>query len=160
MKNEIIPFKTEHWETVQHIYQDGIDTGLATFETQAPDWEIWNQKFLKNCRIVCVSKSEILGWAALQPVSSRKVYRGVAEVSVYVALTKTGLGIGNKLLESLITESEKNGYWMLTASIFKENKISIYLHEKMGFQIVGVRKRIAQRNGIWIDTVLMDRRSE
>jgi L-amino acid N-acyltransferase YncA len=160
MSIDIIPFQVEHWETVQCIYQEGIDTGLATFETQAPEWDTWNQKFNKDCRIVCFDKSELLGWAALQPVSVRNAYKGVAEVSVYVKMKKTGLGIGSKLLAWLVLESESNDYWMLSASIFKENEPSIHLHKKMGFHVVGVRERIAQHNGIWVDTVLMDRRSQ
>ncbi len=158
-KINIIPFQFKHWDPVFAIYQAGIDTGVATFENQAPEWEEWDAKFLKECRIVASQDDVVMGWAALQPVSKREAYKGVAEVSVYVGLLYRGRGLGMELLFRLVDLSEKNGFWMLTASIFQQNTVSLELHRKAGFEIVGVRKRIAKKDGEWVDTVIMDRRS-
>jgi phosphinothricin acetyltransferase len=161
MRFKTAVFNPSHWSSVHRIYQDGINTGLATFEKIAPEWEDWDNKFLANCRLVCLDeKKEVVGWAGLQPVSKRDAYRGVAEVTLYVALDKQGMGIGNLLMKSLIEASESNGFWMLTASIFEKNHPSISLHKKFGFRIVGVRERIGYRDNQWVDTVLMDRRSK
>jgi L-amino acid N-acyltransferase YncA len=150
----------EDWESVRSIYLDGIATGQATFETQAPTWERWNQTHLPAPRLVGISKETIVGWAALSPVSTRPVYAGVAEVSVYVASKWQGLRIGHTLLETLVGESEKNGIWTLQASIFPENVPSLSLHKSCGFRQVGIRLRIGKINGVWRDTILLERRSK
>ncbi len=149
----------EDWPAVRDIYQAGIDTGIATFETQVPDWESWNNKFLTECRLVATEKGVVKGWAVLSSVSKRKVYRGVAEVSVYIDLKCTQQGIGSVLMEELIKASEKEKFWTLQSTIFPENKASIRVHEKFGFRIVGRRERIAKRDGRWKDTILLERRS-
>jgi L-amino acid N-acyltransferase YncA len=146
------------WEQVRSIYLEGIRTRNATFETDAPSWEKWDQGHLPIARLVMRDEEGVLGWAALSPVSNREVYRGVVEVTVYVAENARGKGIGRALLEALIAESEKNGIWTLQASIFPENTASIELHLKCGFREVGRRERIAMLNGVWRDTLLLERR--
>ena len=146
------------WDQVRSIYFEGIRTGNATFETDAPSWEKWNEGHLPFARLVMRDEEVVLGWAALSPVSKRVVYRGVVEVTVYVAENARGKGIGRALLEALIAESEKNGIWTLQASIFPENTASIELHLKCGFREVGRRERIAMLNGVWRDTLLFERR--
>ena len=148
-----------HWEAVRSIYQQGIDTGNATFQTSAPDWNEWNNGHLQTCRIIALNNDSVLGWAALTPVSGRCVYAGVAEVSVYVAEGSRGKNIGNMLLKELISESEKNNIWTLQAGIFPENIGSIRLHEANDFRIVGFREKIGKMNGKWRDTILLERRS-
>ncbi len=142
------------------IYQAGIDTGLATFETTAPDWATWHKKFLPQCRQVVVAHEKVMGWAALSPVSQRAVYAGVAEVSIYLAPEVRGQGWGGQLLQALIEASEAEGFWTLQASIFTENKASLRLHHKLGFRTVGYREAIAQWQGEWKDNFLLERRSE
>jgi L-amino acid N-acyltransferase YncA len=148
-------------EAVRSIYREGIATGHATFETDAPEWEAWNGSHLRDCRLVAKEKEEgrVVGWAALSPVSGRCVYAGVAEVSVYVAASARDKGIGKALLRALIEESERHGIWTLQAGIFPENEASIALHRACGFREVGRRERIGQMNGAWRDVVLMERRS-
>lgn len=148
----------EDWPAVSSIYQEGIGTGLATFETATPTWADWDKRHLPRARFVAASEC-VIGWAALTPVSSRPVYGGVAEISVYVAGDWRGKGVGRELLEALITESENHHIWTLQASIFPENEASMKLHQRAGFRVVGTRERIAQLNGAWRDTVLMERRS-
>lgn len=148
-----------HWPEVSRIYEEGIATGMATFEKEIPSWEAWDANHLKSCRIIARNNEEVVGWAALSPVSSRCVYGGVAEVSVYVAANARGKGIGKILMNRLITESESEGFWTLQAGIFPENKNSIRLHEKSGFRIIGFRERIGQLDGVWKDNVLLERRS-
>jgi|SRR5450432_2919859 len=148
-----------HWEPVREIYREGIDTGLATFETRASDWEKWDQGHLPFARLVALSAGAVRGWAALGAVSARPVYSGVAEVSVYVGAGWRGQGTGGLLLDRLIAESEENLIWTLQASIFPENESSIRLHQHGGFREVGIRRRIGQLNGVWRDTVLLERRS-
>ena len=157
---EIIPLHKDHFSTVAKIYQEGLETGIATFETQVPNWETWDAKFLTHCRFVAIENNIPLAWCALSPISKREVYKGVAEVTIYVSKAQRGKGLGAILLKHLISESEKNGYWTLQASIFPENTPSIQLHKKNGFRLVGYRKKIAQRHGIWYDNVLLERRSE
>lgn len=146
------------YEAVKRIYQEGIDTGLATFETRVPDWESWNDKNLPFCRFVAVSKDEIAGWAALSPVSKREVYKGVAEVSIYIAKDCRGKGVGNLLIKHLIEASKKEGIWTLQSSIFSENEASLKLHLKNGFRIVGIREKIGQLYGVWKDNILLEKR--
>lgn len=147
------------WEVVSSIYRDGIATGQATFETSAPSWAEWNSGHLPAPRLVAIDREELVGWAALSPVSRRNVYAGVAEVSVYVSSARRGRGVGKRLLETLVVESEQNGIWTLQAGIFPENLASIALHKSCGFREVGRRERIGKMNGVWRDTMLLERRS-
>jgi L-amino acid N-acyltransferase YncA len=157
---EIIPLLPEHWPAVKTIYEQGIATGHATFQTSAPGWDEWDATHLKHSRLVAIQNDQVAGWAALTPVSGRCVYVGVAEVSVYVDPASRGQGLGEQLLQALISESEKNGLWTLQAGIFPENIPSLRIHEKTGFRQVGVREKIGQMNGIWRDTILLERRSK
>jgi L-amino acid N-acyltransferase YncA len=143
------------WESVRSIYLEGIATGNATFETAAPSWDDWDANHLRCCRLVAREGGSVVGWV----VSGRAVYKGVAEVSVYVARSAQGKGIGRSLLDRLIEESEREGIWTLQAGIFPENEVSIELHKKLGFREVGRRERIGQLSGEWRDVVLMERRS-
>ena len=152
--------KPSDWEAVKEIYEEGIVTGNATFQQSAPAREEWNNSHLQHSRIVAKEDNNILGWAALTPVSGRCVYAGVAEVSVYVTDKARGKGLGKQLLQKLIEESEANGIWTLQAGIFPENRASIKIHEACGFRILGTRERIGKMNGAWRDTILMERRSE
>jgi len=147
------------WPEVRRIYLEGIATGHATFETEAPSWERWNETHLAFARLVARAGSDAKGWAALSPVSSRRVYAGVAETSVYVGRDSRGQGIGRELLEALIREAESNGVWTLQAGIFPENTGSIKLHKSLGFREVGRRERIGRLHGVWRDTLLLERRS-
>jgi L-amino acid N-acyltransferase YncA len=149
----------DDWPEVRKIYADGIATGHATFEIEVPSWEQWNTNHHQFARLVMTAGDVIKGWAALSPVSARQAYRGVAEVSVYVGPTARGHGLGRQLLLELIRVAEHNGVWTLQASIFPENVPSIELHNRCGFREVGRRERIAQLNGVWRDTVLLERRS-
>ncbi len=149
----------QHWQAVKTIYEEGIATGNATFQTTAPSWQEWDESHLKTCRIIATEDNEILGWAALTPVSSRCVYAGVAEVSVYVAANARGKNIGSLLLKELINQSEQNGIWTLQSGIFPENKASITIHEKNGFKIVGYRERIGKMGNVWRDNIALERRS-
>ena len=162
MANNLIIEKMnpEDWEAVRSIYQEGLATENATFEMNAPEWEDWDKNHLRHCRLVVKRKDQIVGWAALSPVSSRSVYRGVAEISIYIAATARGLGIGKALLQALIEEAERTGIWTLQAGIFPENAASIALHKACGFREVGVRERIGQMKGVWRDVILMERRSK
>lgn len=159
MDLEIKPLLPAHWPEVQLIYREGLATGHATFETRAPSWEKWDASHLANPRLVAELDGSIHGWAALSPVSSREVYAGVAEVSVYVGELSRGLGIGRALLHALVAESERAGLWTLQANIFPENESSIALHKSCGFREVGKRERIGRLNGVWRDTVLLERRA-
>ncbi len=153
------PMTPMDWESVAEIYRQGIETGNATFQTEVPSWDNWNSGHLKLCRIIAVYQDEIVGWAALLPVSGRSVYAGVAEVSVYVSTQHIGRKIGTNLLGKLISESEKAGFWTLQSSVFAENKASIKIHENLGFRRIGYREKIAKLNGLWRDTILLERRS-
>ncbi len=158
---EIISLLPEHWQSVKTIYERGLATGNASFQTSAPSWEEWDAAHLKHSRIVAIQNNEVAGWAALTPVSGRCVYAGVAEVSVYVdPAGAVARSLGKQLLEALIMESEKNGLWTLQAGIFHENMASLHIHQKTGFRQVGIRERIGQMNGIWRDTVLLERRKQ
>lgn len=147
------------WDEVRAIYREGIATGNATFEKSAPEWEKWDKEHLRACRLVARAGREVLGWAALTPVSGRCVYAGVAEVSVYVAGRARGGGIGLALLSALVSASEREGLWTLQAGIFPENAASIELHKRAGFRILGTRERLGCLDGRWRDVVLMERRS-
>ncbi len=154
------PMKAGDWDAVAQIYAEGIATGFATFEKDIPTYESWDTAHMKICRVVATNIDTILGWAALSPVSSRCVYGGVGEVSVYVAKNSRGLGIGKLLMQALIEESEKEGIWTLQSGIFPENKGSIKLHEEVGFRFLGKRERIGKLDGAWKDNVLYERRSK
>jgi len=155
----ISTMQDEDWNRVAEIYRSGIETKLATFESNVPTWDHWNTSHLNFARLVATYEQRIQGWAALSPVSSRKVYSGVAEVSVYVDTVFRGQGCGSLLLQALIAESERNNVWTLQAGIFAENERSIRLHLKCGFREVGRRIRIARLDGEWKDTLLLERRS-
>jgi L-amino acid N-acyltransferase YncA len=150
----------DDWDQVRAIYLQGIQTGHATFELEAPPWDQWDAGHLKECRLVARDGNAVLGWAALSRISSRQVYAGVAEVSIYVAEESRGKGIGQVLLAALIAESERCGIWTLQAGIFPENQSSIALHLKNGFREVGRRERLGKMNGVWRDVVLLERRSK
>ena len=152
--------KPEQWESVRAIYLAGVATGDATFETEAPNWTEWDKSHLPAPRLVALSSEAVVGWAALSRVSSRAAYAGVAEVSVYVDEQMRGRGIGSSLLKALVAGSENAGIWTLQASIFPENTASILLHQSCGFREVGRRQRIGKLQGVWRDTVLLERRSE
>jgi len=156
----IEPMQAADWPRVREIYLEGIATGHATFETDAPSWERWDAAHLTFARLVARQAENILGWAALSPVSQRCVYGGVAEVSVYVSSESRGAGVGRALLRELIEASERNGIWTLQAGIFPENSASIALHLACGFREVGRRERIGKLKGIWRDTILLERRSK
>jgi L-amino acid N-acyltransferase YncA len=157
---KIIEMLPMHWESVRQIYQEGIDTGNATFQNNIPFWDEWDNTHEINCRLIATDSENIIGWAALTPVSSRCVYAGVGEVSVYVASAARGKGVGKQLLQQLIFESEKNNFWTLQAGIFPENGASIKIHVDCGFRIIGTREKIGEMNSVWRDTLFLERRSK
>ncbi len=148
------------WSEVSAIYRQGIATGNATFETDVPEWAVWDQAHMGSCRLLSVDGDAVQGWAALTPVSSRCVYQGVAEVSIYVAQGARGKGVGAELMAALIPASEAAGIWTLQAGIFPENRASIALHQKFGFRIIGQRERVGKMDGRWRNVALMERRSQ
>jgi phosphinothricin acetyltransferase len=151
----------EDWGAVAEIYRQGIETGNATLETEVPMFEKWDAAHKRDCRIVAVLDGEVVGWAALSPVSGRRVYAGVAEVSVYVSEKHRGRHIGQTLLGALNEKSEKEGYWTLQSSITEENTSSVALHHKCGFRTVGVRERLGRdAQGKWRNILLLERRSD
>jgi L-amino acid N-acyltransferase YncA len=155
----IRPLTADDWPVVRRIYAEGIATGAATFDSEIPAWDEWSAKHLAAARIIAERAGSIVGWAALMPVSPRACYRGVAEVSVYVGDGARGTGVGRALLMALIDHSERAGIWTLFSSIQADNPVSVALHEKCGFRMIGRRERLAQRNGVWQDTFNMERRS-
>ena len=159
-KGHIRSFRKEDYPACAKIYKEGMSTGIATFETRVPEWKQWNKKFVTACRLVACIDDDIVGWIALSPFSSREVYKGVAEVTLYVASNVRGKGVGKQLLKECIDLSEKNGFWTLQAKIFSLNKPSLQLFENCGFRTVGVREKLGMRDGIWYDNVLMERRSK
>lgn len=150
---------SEDWPEVRRIYQEGISTGDATFEVEAPSWERWNAGHRADCRLIAEELSQVLGWAALSPVSARRVYEGVCEVSIYIGATVRGRGLGRALMKSLISSSEQAGIWTLQAGIFPENIASLQLHKSSGFREVGRRERIGRLGDRWRDVMLLERRS-
>jgi phosphinothricin acetyltransferase len=148
------------WPAVAAVYEEGIATRLATFETAAPGWAEWDAAHLAGHRLVAEAAGEVVGFAARAPRAARAVYRGVAEESVYVAERARGRGIGRALLDLLITGSERDGIWTLQAGVFPENRASLALHHGCGFRTVGLRERIGRLDGAWRDVVLLERRSE
>jgi len=157
---EIRKFTAEDYQQIAAIYLEGIATGNATFQTDAPDWDAWDKSHLPDCRIAAFDRNIVAGWAALTPVSSRCVYAGVAEVSVYVAEAFRGKGLGKLLLSKLAEESEAIGLWTLQSGIFPENTGSIKIHEQCGFRIIGYREKIGKKDGLWRDNIIMERRSK
>jgi L-amino acid N-acyltransferase YncA len=153
------PMQPADWDTVRAIYLEGIATRNATFEQSAPEWEKWDQAHSQACRLVAPSAGQVLGWAALSPVSARRVYAGVAEASIYVAAAARGKGFGRLLLTELIAQSEKHGIWSLQTGIFPENTPSLNLFTSAGFRVVGTRERIGYMDGRWRDVLLLERRS-
>jgi phosphinothricin acetyltransferase len=151
--------REEDGEAVLRIFGEGIATRRATFDTKPPTWAEWKSHKLEHSRLVYLEAGRVVGFVALSPVSSRPPYAGVAELSVYVAAAERGRGLGDRLLKALIESSEEHGIWTLQASVFAENEASLALHIKNGFRIVGRRERIAQLEGVWKDTVLLERRS-
>lgn len=152
--------RAEDWPAVEKIYKQGIATGNATFETESPGWENWSAKHHPHSRLIVRDGRQVLGWAALSPVSTRHVYVGVAEVSIYIADAARGKGVGKALLGALIEHAEQNGIWTLQAGIFPENSASIALHISCGFREVGRREKIGQLQGVWRDVILLERRSQ
>jgi L-amino acid N-acyltransferase YncA len=155
----IEPLRASDWEAVRAIFLEGIASGNATFETAAPTWEKWDSAHLAFGRLVARSQDSVLGWAALSPVSSRCVYAGVAEVSIYVAAHCRGQGIGKALLQALIDEAEQHGIWTLQAGVFPENPASVALTRQCGFREVGRREKLGKLAGVWRDVLLLERRS-
>jgi L-amino acid N-acyltransferase YncA len=155
----IEPLRPGDWEPVRAIYLEGIATGHATFETGAPSWEKWDADHLRPARLVSRDGAAILGWAALGPASGRCVYAGVAEVSVYVAASARGRGVGRALLGALIKASEDEGIWTLQAGVFPENVASLAVHRRCGFRVVGTRERLGKLGKTWRDVILLERRS-
>ena len=147
------------WTAIRSIYPEGIATGDATLEADAPTWEKWDKAHLQTCRLLATRADDVIGWATLSPVSSRCVYEGVAEVSVYVAGRARGQGVGTALLNGLIGASERAGLWTLESGIFPENVSSLALHKACSFREVGHRERLGRMNDRWRDVVLLERRS-
>lgn len=161
MNYKIKEMTEEDWKEVSKIYLEGINTGKATFQTEIPTWENWNSSHLNSCRLVACLENKMLGWAALSPISSRCVYTGVAEVSIYIGEAYRGKGVGKSILSTLVKLSEENGIWSLYSAIIRENNSSIALHKSCGFREIGIREKVAKMpNGVWHDTVLMERRSD
>ena len=150
--------RPDDWPAVRAIYEDGIRSGDATFETETPTWESWDAAH-SELRLVAERDGSIVGWAALSPASGRCCYSGVGEVSVYVAEEARGSGLGRELLGDLVERSEGAGYWTLNAGVFPENEASMRLHRSCGFREVGVRERLGELRGVWRDVVLFERRS-
>lgn len=157
---EIRPIEKNDFPVVKAIYKEGIETGMATFETQVPTWQQWDASHLPLGRILMLENNQVLGWASLSPTSKRKVYKGVAEVSVYVKASARGKGVGKKLLLELIKISETNAIWTLQSSIMPENTASIKLHKTCGFRVLGYREKIGQLHGVWKDNIILERRSK
>lgn len=152
------PLVESDWPSVSEIYRLGLETRLATFETNVPTWGDWDSSHLETCRIIAEVENRVAGWAVLSPVSKRKVYEGVAEVTIYIHPDFSGRGIGSALINELIIQSESEGFWTLQSSVFTENIASIRLHLKHGFREVGYREKIAQLDGEWRNTVILERR--
>jgi L-amino acid N-acyltransferase YncA len=148
------------WPAVAEIYRQGLDTGHASFETEVPAYEAWDRAHLERPRLVARLDGEVVGWAALSPVSDRCVYGGVAEDSVYVAAAATSRGVGRTLLTELVRRAEDDGIWTIQAGLFPENTASLALHERCGFRVVGRRERLGKHHGAWRDVLLVERRSD
>lgn len=159
MDIRIEPMRDSDWEQVRVIYLEGLAGGQASFETEAPTWEEWNAAHHEHSRLVVRDGADIVAWGALSPMSRRRCYSGVAEVSVYVSTAVRGRGVGRHLLEAVVASSECNGIWTLFASTFPENEASLRMQAACGFRVLGRRERVAQHHGVWRDTVITERRS-
>ena len=157
---EVRDLRPDDWPEVARIFEEGIRTGVATFETEVPAWEAWDAAHLAEHRLVAVRDGQVVGWIALAPVSSRCCYEGVAEVSAYVSEEARGEGMGTALLARLVESSERGGIWTLETGVFPENAASLALLQRFGFRVVGTRERIGQLHGLWRDVVFLERRSE
>jgi phosphinothricin acetyltransferase len=157
---ELRDFRSDDWPEVARIFEQGIRTGVATFETEVPTWEAWDATHLPEHRFVAERDGRVVGWIALAPVSSRCCYAGVAEVSAYVGEEARGQGVGAELLAALIESSERAGIWTLETGVFPENAVSLRLLQRYGFRVIGTRERIGQMHGMWRDVVFLERRSE
>jgi L-amino acid N-acyltransferase YncA len=157
---ELRDLRPDDWPEVARIFEEGIRTGNATFETEVPTWEAWDEAHLPEHRVVAERDGQVVGWIALAPVSSRCCYAGVAEVSAYVAEGARGEGVGKALLGALIESSERAGIWTLETGVFPENAASVGLLQRFGFRVVGTRERIGEMHGMWRDVVFLERRSE
>ena len=146
------------WPDVARIYEEGLATGVATFETELPSWEMWNGAHLPAPRLVAERDRGVVGWVAVSRVSRRPAYRGVVEHSIYVDAGARGSGVGRTLLEALVAEAPAHGIWTIQTSIIEANEASLRLHERLGFRVVGRRERIAQLDGVWRDTLLLELR--
>jgi len=157
---EVRDLRPEDWPEVARIFEQGIRTGVATFETEVPSWQAWDAAHLPSHRFVAEREGRVVGWIALVPVSSRCCYEGVAEVSAYVAEGARGEGVGRALLARLIESSERGGIWTLETGVFPENEPSLALLQRFGFRVVGTRERIGRLHGVWRDVTFLERRSE
>jgi phosphinothricin acetyltransferase len=155
----ITALRREHWPEVARIYTEGIATGNATFETEVPSWEQWDGGHLEEHRFVAIRGGTVMGWVAVSPVSGRCVYSGVVENSVYVGRSARGRGVGRRLLEELVASTEAAGIWTIQTGIFPENEASVGVHKRVGFEVVGRRRRLAKLHGVWRDVLLLERRS-
>lgn len=160
IKVSVLAMLPRDWPQVRAIYLEGVATGNATFAQTAPDWDTWDAEHLPAARLAAHAAQQLVGWAALSRVSTRTVYAGVAEVSIYVAERARGRGVGRQLLQRLVLESEAAGIWTLQAGIFPDNAASVALHQRAGFRLVGRRERLGQMNGRWRDVLLLERRSQ
>ena len=157
---ELRDLRSDDWPEVARIFEEGIRTDNATFETEVPTWEAWDAAHLPEHRLVAERDGLVVGWIALVPVSPRPCYAGVAEVSAYVGKEARGQGVGAELLAALIESSERAGIWTLETGVFPENAVSLGLLQRFGFRVVGTRERIGQMHGMWRDVVFLERRSE
>ena len=160
MSVEVRDLRPADWVEVARIYAEGIATGNATFETEVPSWAAWDAAHLAEHRFLAERDRRVVGWIALSPASRRPCYAGVAEISVYVAETARGNGVGTELLAAVVASAERDGLWTLQTSVFPENEPSLALLRRFGFRTVGTRERIGRLHGVWRDTVLVERRSE
>jgi L-amino acid N-acyltransferase YncA len=156
---EIRALTRADWPRVEAIYAEGIATGNATFDTEPPSWEEFDAARLPEHRFVAVENGEVVGWIAVSPTSSRKCYAGVVENSVYVAEAARGRGVGRALMDAMLASTDAAGIWTIETGVFPENRATLALHERAGFRVVGRRERIAQLDGVWRDTLLLERRS-
>lgn len=151
---------TEDYPDVTRIYRQGMDTGMATFETTVPNWCSWSAKFLPQCQFVIANQTDLLGWCALSRGSTREVYKGVAETTIGMPSQARGMGLGKALLDYLAKASEEKGFWTLQAAIYPPKKTSVKLHQQCGFRTIAYREQIAQRQGVWYDHLSMETRSK
>ena len=157
----IRPFEEADYPAIKDIFQQGIDSGNATFQASASDWAEWDRSKLQDCRLLAYEQQSILGWAAISGSAGHAFFHGLAEISLYVANNAQGQGVGQALMQAMIECSEQHGYWTLVAGIFPENIASLKLHQKNGFRVIGTRERPAQMpDGRWRNVVLLERRSQ